>query len=184
MAQPMPAVIVVMGVSGAGKTTIGKLLGKRLGCEFADGDEFHPRANVKKMRSGVPLTDEDRWPWLHAIAQWIDEKRRENARAVTACSVLKRSYRDVVIGERRDVRLVYLEGSPELIARRVAARRGHYMPASLLDSQFATLEPPGPDENPICVSIDPSPDEIVSAIIEQLGAESVVRHEESHEPDR
>jgi gluconokinase len=169
MAHTPPAVIVVMGVSGAGKTTIGKLLAERLGWDFADGDQFHPAANVEKMRAGVPLTDDDRQPWLKAIAQWIDETRRDNGHAVTACSVLKRSYRDVVIGERPDVRLVFLEGSRDLIARRMAGRRGHFMPASLLDSQFDTLEPPGPDENPIRVSIDPPPEQIVSAIVEQLG---------------
>ncbi|HYD71689.1 MAG TPA: gluconokinase [Candidatus Binatia bacterium] len=179
MAAPSPAVIVVMGVSGAGKTTIGKLLAARLGWIFRDGDEFHPRANVEKMRSGVPLTDEDRWPWLHAIAEWIDRTRHKNGRAVTAPSVLKRSYRDIVIGERPDVRLVFLDGAPELIARRVAARRGHYMPARLLDSQFAALEPPGRDENPIRVSIEPPPEAIVSNIIEQLGAESVLPIEET-----
>jgi gluconokinase len=181
MAAHMPAVVVVMGVSGAGKTLIGKLLAERLGWEFADGDEFHPLENVKKMRSGVPLTDEDRLPWLQAIAEWVDEMRANGNPAVTASSVLKRSYRDVIIGEREDVRLVFLEGSPELIAQRVAARRGHYMPANLLDSQFATLEPPSPDENAIRVSIEPSPDKIVSNIIEQLGAESVSPAEESSE---
>jgi gluconokinase len=181
MAAPSPAVIVVMGVSGAGKTTIGKLLAERLGWDFRDGDEFHPPANVEKMRSGVPLTDEDRWPWLRAVSQWIDETRREKRRAVTAPSVLKRSYRDIVIGGRPDVRLVFLDGAPELIARRVTARRGHYMPATLLDSQFATLEPPGADEDPIRVSIEPAPDKIVSNIIEQLRAESVRPIEETPE---
>ena len=179
MAGQMPAVVVVMGVSGAGKTTIGRLLAERLGWEFADGDEFHPRANVKKMRSGIPLTDEDRLPWLQAIAQWVDEMRQQGNRAVTASSVLKRSYRDIVIGARPDVRLVFLEGSPTLIAERVAARRGHFMPANLLDSQFATLEPPSPEENAIRVSVELSPHQIVSSIVEQLEAESVLRHEES-----
>jgi gluconokinase len=179
MAAQRPAVIVVMGVSGAGKTTIGKMLAERLGWEFADGDQFHSAANVEKMRSGVPLTDEDRQPWLKKIAQWVDGIRCTNGQSVTAISILKRSYRDIVIGERPDVRLVFLEGSRDLIAQRVAARRGHYMPASLLDSQFDTLEPPAPDENAIRVSIKPAPEEIVSAVIEQLRAEGVCPAEES-----
>jgi gluconokinase len=174
----VPSVIVVMGVSGAGKTTIGKLLAQRLGWVFADADQFHSPANTEKMRSGTPLTDEDRWPWLHAIARWVDKTRRDNAQGVTAVSVLKRSYRDIVIGERPDVRLVYLDGSRDLIAQRVAARRGHYMPASLLDSQFDTLEPPGPDENAVRVSIEPAPEQIVSDIVEQLRAEGVCPAEE------
>ncbi len=176
-----PAVILVMGVSGAGKTTIGKLLAERLGWEFTDGDQFHPPANVEKMRSGIPLTDQDRKPWLKAIAEWVDEIRRNDGQAVTAVSVLKRRYRDIVIGERADVRLVFLEGSRELIARRMAARRGHYMPASLLDSQFDTLEPPSPDENAIRVSIEPPPEHIVSDIVEQLRAEGVSPREEASE---
>ena len=181
MAGHMPAVVVVMGVSGAGKTTIAKLLAERLGWEFADGDEFHPRENIKKMRSGIPLTDEERLPWLHAIADWVDEMRRQGNPAVTASSVLKRSHRDIVIGARPDVRLVFLEGSPQLIAERVAARRGHFMPANLLDSQFAALEPPSPDENAVRVSIELPPHRIVSSIIEQLNAESVPPAEESSE---
>ena len=181
MAAQVPTVVVVMGVSGAGKTTIGKLLAERLGWMFADADQFHPPANIEKMRSGVPLTDEDRRPWLHKIANWVDETRRGNERGVTAVSVLKRSYRDIVIGKRRDVRLVFLDGSRDLIARRMAARRGHYMPTSLLDSQFDTLEPPSREENAIRVSIEPPPDEIVSHIVEQLRAEGVCPAEESPE---
>jgi carbohydrate kinase (thermoresistant glucokinase family) len=155
-------------VSGSGKTTVAALLAGRLNCEFEDGDWLHPEANVEKMHRGIALTDEDRWPWLRAIAAWIDEKRREGRRGVVACSALKRSYRDVLIGERRDVRLVYLKGDEALIARRIATRHGHFMPAALLHSQFETLEEPREDENPIAVSIDARPDEIVARILAAL----------------
>jgi len=165
----MTAVVVVMGVSGSGKTTIAALLAGRLQWEFEDGDGFHPAANVDKMHRGVPLTDEDRGPWLRAIAAWIDETRRKGGHGVVACSALKRRYRDVLIGERRDVRLVYLKGDEALIARRIAARHGHFMPAALLHSQFEALEEPGPDENPIVVSIDARPIDIVARITAALG---------------
>jgi carbohydrate kinase (thermoresistant glucokinase family) len=165
-----PKALVVMGVSGSGKTTIAALLGQRLGWQFQDADWFHPRANVEKMHSGVPLTDEDRWPWLAAIAQWLDGCIASDKPGIVGCSALKRAYRDVLVGDRRrgEVGLVFLNGSKELIGRRLAARHDHFMPASLLDSQFATLEPPGPDEAPIEVSIDAMPSEIVDAIVEQL----------------
>jgi len=122
--HPAPAVLIVMGVSGAGKTTIGALLAERLGWEFVDGDFFHPAANVEKMRSGIPLTDEDRWPWLQAIAEWIDRKRRDGGHAVIACSALKRSYRAAIVGQRRDVGFIYLKGARALIARRQAFHAG------------------------------------------------------------
>jgi gluconokinase len=165
----MTAVVVVMGVSGSGKTTIAALLAGRLQWEFEDGDWFHPAANVDKMHSGLPLTDEDRGPWLRAIAAWIDETRSKGGHGVVACSALKRRYRDVLIGERRDVRLVYLKGAEAVIARRIAARHGHFMPAALLHSQFEALEEPGPDENPIVVSIDARPIDIVARIAAALG---------------
>lgn len=166
----MTSVVVVMGVSGSGKTTVAALLAGRLQWEFEDGDWLHPEANVEKMRRGIPLADDDRWPWLRAIAAWIDEKRREGRHGVVGCSALKRSYRDVLIGERRDVRLVYLKGDEPLIARRLAARHGHFMPAALLHSQFAALEEPGPEETPITVSIVARPADIVSRIVAELGA--------------
>ncbi len=165
----MTSVVVVMGVSGSGKTTIAALLAGRLQWEFEDADGFHPDANVEKMHGGVPLTDDDRWPWLRAIAAWIDETRHEGRHGVLACSALKRRYRDVLIGERRDVRLVYLKGDETLIARRITARQGHFMPAALLHSQFEALEEPGDDERPITVSIDARPAEIVSQIVKELG---------------
>jgi gluconokinase len=166
----LPHAIVVMGVSGSGKTTIGKALAERLGFEFRDGDEFHPKANVEKMRAGIALNDDDRAPWLEAIAAWIDEQRAAGRHGVVACSALKRSYRAMLRGARPDVCLVYLKGGKELIGRRMAARQGHYMPASLLDSQFAALEEPGDDEGAIVVSIADEPAAIVEAIVEKMSS--------------
>jgi carbohydrate kinase (thermoresistant glucokinase family) len=133
-----------------------------------EGDQFHPPANVAKMAAGTPLTDEDRWPWLRAISAAIDDLRARGENAVAACSALRRAYRDILIGDRRDVRLIYLRGSQALIAERMQARKGHFMPPALLESQFQTLEEPGPDENPITVEIGGTPDEIVRAIMEKL----------------
>jgi gluconokinase len=161
-------VAVVMGVSGSGKTTIASGAAGRLGWRLLEGDSFHPPANVAKMHAGTPLTDEDRWPWLRAVAAEIDAVRGRGESAVVACSTLKRAYRDILIGDRPDVVLVYLEGSRELIARRLAARKGHFMPPGLLDSQFATLEPPQMDENPITVSIAATPDDIIDDLVGQL----------------
>lgn len=161
-------IAVIMGVSGCGKTTIGRLLAKRRGWSLIEGDAFHPRANVEKMSAGIPLTDEDRWPWLRAIAAEIDARRARGEPSVVASSALKRAYRDVLIGDRSDVVLVYLKGSKELIAERLKARRGHFMPPSLLDSQFAALEEPGPDERPIVVSIDPPAEAMVDELERQL----------------
>ncbi len=163
-----PAAVIIMGVSGCGKSTIGALLASQLRWEFEDADWLHPAANVDKMHNGIPLTDEDRRPWLAAIAAWIDHSRRSGGRAVVACSALKRRYRDVLIGDRSDVRLVYLKGDEALIARRIATRHEHFMPRSLLHSQFEALEEPGPDENPIIVSIEPQPREIVAKILSAL----------------
>jgi gluconokinase len=163
-----PAVVIVMGVSGSGKSTIGALLASRLQWEFEDADWFHPASNVDKMHSGIPLTDEDRWPWLEAVAAWIDKARRSGGHGVVACSALKRSYRDVLIGDRADVRLVYLKGDETLIARRMATRHEHFMPRSLLHSQFEALEEPEPDEKPVIVSIEPKPPEIVAQILSAM----------------
>jgi gluconokinase len=166
--QIMPRVVVAMGVSGSGKTTVGVELAKALGWRFQEGDALHPAANVEKMRDAIPLTDEDRWPWLDAIAAVIDGWRATGEHGVLACSALKRSYRDVIIGGRGDVALVYLQGSKQLIAARMAARHGHFMPVALLDSQFATLEEPGADERPIVVSIDQPAADIVHQVVAWL----------------
>ncbi len=163
-----PSVVVVMGVSSSGKTTIAALVAQLLDWELADADSFHSSANIQKMQRGIPLTDEDRWPWLRAIAAWIDATRTAGRHGIVACSALKRSYRDILIGGREDVRLVYLKGGRDLLARRMALRQGHFMPLSLLQSQFDTLEEPGPDERPIIVSIDARPQDIVRQILTSL----------------
>ncbi len=159
---------VVMGVSGSGKTTIARGVAEALGWDLLEGDAFHPPANVEKMSHGVPLTDDDRWPWLRAIAAEIDSQAGQGRSVVVACSALKRIYRDLLLTGRPGGILVYLDGSPELIAARMAARKGHFMPPKLLESQFATLEPPAPDERPVTVSIAPSPDAIVADVVRRL----------------
>ena len=166
-ANKTPCALVVMGVSGSGKTTIADKLAERLGWTFEDGDRFHPASNVAKMSAGHPLSDEDRWPWLRAIADEIDRVCAAGEHAVIACSALKRAYRDILVHGRDDVRIIYLKGTQELIAGRLAARKGHFMPPGLLDSQFKTLEPPDENENPVTESIDASVEAIVDDIIRQ-----------------
>ena len=173
MPDVAPRVLVVMGVSGSGKTTVAALLAGRLGWRFEDGDDLHSPANVAKMNAGTPLTDEDRWPWLRAVAAWVDEARSGPQGGVVACSALRRAYREVVVGNRPDVRLVYLRGDPALIARRQAARHGHFMPPSLIGSQFAALEEPGPDERPVVAPVEGRPDEVVDGILAQLPGASL-----------
>jgi len=167
-AAEIPCALVVMGVSGSGKSTVADKLAERLGWAFEDGDRFHPASNVAKMSAGQPLTDEDRWPWLQAIAGEIDRVCEAGEHAVIACSALKRAYRDILVHGRNDVRIIFLNGTKNLIAGRLAARKGHFMPPGLLDSQFGTLEPPGADENPVTVSIDASVEAIVDDIAHQL----------------
>jgi gluconokinase len=169
MKSPRETIVVVMGVSGSGKTTVAAMLAGRLGVHFLEGDDLHPPANVAKMRGGTPLTDEDRWPWLAAIARRIDDWRAAGEGGVVACSALKRAYRRIIVGDRPEVALVYLRGSPELIHHRMAQRHEHFMPVALLESQFKSLEEPGPDERPIVVDVAPSPAEIVAAIVRELG---------------
>jgi gluconokinase len=162
MRKPM---VLVMGVSGSGKTTIGAMLAGRLGWTYAEADDFHPPANVEKMHRGIPLTDEDRRPWLLATAQWMSDQAGPG---VVTSSALKRAYRDLLRTARPDLHLVYLKGSRELIATRMAARHGHFFPKDLLDSQFRDLEPPADDEHPLVVSVDGPPEQIVKEIIDRL----------------
>jgi gluconokinase len=161
--------LVVMGVSGSGKTTVAELLAKQLGWPFMEGDRLHPPANVEKMRQGIPLTDADRWPWLDKIGEELKSWAAADKSGVLTCSALKRAYRDRIRSARADVRFVYIKGSEALISARVAARHHEYMPASLLRSQFDTLEEPTPDE-PGIVTVDAggSADEEVAAVIAAL----------------
>jgi gluconokinase/shikimate kinase len=164
---PEPVVLVLMGVSGSGKSTVAALLAGRLGWDFQEGDDLHPAANVAKMAAGHPLDDADRAPWLAIVAQWIRTRTDAGRSGIVTCSALKRAYRDVLRGDH--VVFVYLSGSRELVAARLAARHGHFMPAALLDSQFETLEPPRPPERFIDVGIDPGSTTEADNIIDRLG---------------
>jgi carbohydrate kinase (thermoresistant glucokinase family) len=163
-----PCVVIVMGVSGCGKSTIAAMLAGRMRWEFEEGDALHPPANVAKMAAGQPLDDADRAPWLDAVAAYIDHWLENGRSGVITCSALKRRYRDVLIGDRPGVRIAYLKGSRELIANRLAARQGHFMPAALLDSQLAALEEPTADEHPITVEIGARPEVIAAQIADEL----------------
>ena len=166
-----PCALIVMGVSGSGKSTIAAALAERLGWTFEDGDRFHPASNVAKMSAGHPLTDDDRWPWLQAIADEIDRVCNAGGHIVMACSALKRAYREILVHGRGDVRIVFLNGSRTLIADRLARRKEHFMPPGLLDSQFKTLEPPRADEHPLTVSIDAPVEAIIDDIVAQVTTE-------------
>ncbi len=148
-------IAVVMGVAGSGKTTIGRALASELGAEFLEGDKFHPPSNVAKMSRGEPLDDADRWPWLDRMAEELARARSSGRSAVLACSALKRSYRDRLRRGAPDLRLVFLKGDKALILERLSARKQHFMPPGLLDSQFKVLEEPGPDESPIVIDVTP-----------------------------
>ncbi|MGQ0676237.1 MAG: gluconokinase [Rhodospirillales bacterium] len=163
-------VVVLMGVSGAGKTTVGRLLAEAIGADFAEGDQFHPPANIVKMSNGAPLDDSDRLPWLHAIAAAIDRAQRDGRALVVACSALKRAYRDILIGPREGVRLVYLCGARDLIEKRLGGRKGHFMPPALLESQFAALEEPVADERPVVIDVTAAPETIAAAAARRIGA--------------
>jgi len=159
----MTSPIVVMGVSGSGKSTVGAALAQRLRVPFADADDFHPPANIAKMTAGEPLNDDDRYPWLEAIGEWLAERCIDGG--VMSCSALKRKYRDQLRRHCPDVEFLHLSGTPEVISRRQASRPGHFMPASLLASQFATLEPLQPDERGNSVDVDQDIDAIVDAYV-------------------
>ncbi|MCJ2033303.1 gluconokinase [Methylobacterium sp. J-068] len=158
-----------MGVSGSGKSTVAACLAERLGWTFVDGDSFHSPEHVAKMRAGHPLDDDDRAPWLAAIGAWIDTRLQRHEPGVVVCSALRRAYRDVLVRRRDAVRIVYLDGDRDLIERRLAERRGHFMPATLLDTQFAILEPPAPEEDAVSVRIDAAPEAIAATIAARLG---------------
>jgi carbohydrate kinase (thermoresistant glucokinase family) len=161
---------VVMGVSGSGKTLIGSTLARALGIDFVEGDEFHPAENVARMSAGVPLTDDDRAGWLRALGARLGESKRAGTGLVMSCSALKRSYRDLLRAEAGDVQFIFLRGSRALLAERLAGRRGHFMPASLLDSQLATLQEPSPDEGAWVCDISASPEELVAALATRASA--------------
>jgi gluconokinase len=161
-------ILIVAGASGSGKTTVGALLAGRLGWRFGDADDFHPAANIEKMRAGIPLTDEDRWPWLRAIAAWMDERIARGEPTVIACSALRRGYRDLLLGGRPDAQMIFLAVDREVLARRLAARHGHFFPEQLLGTQMDALEPPEPDERVISVHQTGGPAETVASIIAVL----------------
>ena len=165
----LPVVLVLMGVSGCGKTTVAQILSERLHWALEEGDALHPPANVAKMAAGHPLDDADRAPWLAQVADWVDARLDAGECGVITCSALKRSYRALIDRRGARVEFVYLHGSRALIASRLAARHGHFMPSSLLDSQFATLEEPAADEPAIRVEIGASPADVAAAIVDALG---------------
>jgi gluconokinase len=161
--------LVVMGVSGSGKTTVGSILAGRLGWPFEEGDSLHPQSNIEKMKAGHPLTDADRRLWLERVAEWVEERLDHGENGVITCSALKRAYRDVIDRRGSGVVFVFLAGSKSTIAERLARRRGHFMPPGLLDSQFADLEPPGPPEPYVQVDAGPAPEVVADAVWRELG---------------
>jgi ribose 5-phosphate isomerase A len=169
-----PPILVVMGVSGSGKSTIAEELSARLGWPFEEGDSLHPESNVAKMHAGIPLTDADRLPWLERVAAWIDGQRARKQPGIITCSALKRSYRQIIIGDRREVRLVYLRGGHDLIAEHLAGRHGHFMPSALLRSQIDTLEEPDPSEDPLTVDASRPAPQVADEIIRLLGSSATV----------
>jgi ribose 5-phosphate isomerase A len=169
-----PPILVIMGVSGTGKSTVAQELAWRLGWSFEEGDALHPEANIAKMHAGIPLTDADRQPWLERVAAWIDGQRAKKQPGIITCSALKRSYRQIIIGSRPEARLVYLRGGRDLVAEHLAGRHGHFMPTSLLQSQFDTLEEPDPSEDPLTIDVGAPPGRLAEEIIRALGASVAV----------
>jgi gluconokinase len=161
---------VVMGVSGSGKSVIGAAFAAALGVDFVEGDLYHSAENVRRMKAGIPLTDEDRETWLRSLAVRLRAAKDAGAGVVIACSALKRSYRDILRAEAKELRFVFLRGQRELIAQRIAGRRGHFMPASLLESQLTTLEEPSPDENAWVCDISESPEKVVATLVTRASA--------------
>lgn len=155
---------VIMGVAGSGKSTIGAMVARQISAVYLDGDDLHPPSNIAKMSAGVPLNDDDRWPWLAQIA----DRLAQTDQIIIGCSALKRSYRDFMRDRVGDLVFLYLEATRDVLENRMAAREGHFMPLSLLDSQLATLEPPGPDETAIAVNIDASPQDVAGAFVQQI----------------
>ncbi len=166
---PEPVHLVVMGVSGSGKTTVAQILAERLGWPYAEADEFHPQANIDKMTAGTPLTDEDRWPWLATMRDWLTEQAAAGRSTVVTCSALRVAYRDVLREAGGRVRFVHLTADPDLISPRLGTRSGHFMPPSLLPSQFATLEPLTQAEDGVVVLVDVAPEEVVDRALAALG---------------
>jgi gluconokinase len=162
-------IVVMAGVAGSGKTTVGQLLAHRLGWVFADGDEFHPPANVAKMHAGIPLTDADRWPWLQIIVAWMDARAQAGQSAVVACSALKRRYRELLLSANPAVRMVFLVIPHDADEARLGTRSGHFFPKQLLDSQFADLEMPAPPEPVLIVPATGTADETAEEIVRLLG---------------
>ena len=169
-----PPILVIMGISGSGKSTIAEELAGRLGWPFEEGDALHPDTNIAKMHAGIPLTDADRQPWLERVAAWIDGQRVKKQPGIITCSALKRAYRQIIIGDRPEVRLVYLRGGRDLVAEHLAGRHGHFMPAALLRSQIDTLEEPDPSEDPLTVDAGAPAPQVADEIIRLLGTSATV----------
>jgi gluconokinase len=176
ISKQLPIALIVMGPSSTGKTTTGELLSRKLDWEFAEGDTFHPQANIAKMSAGTPLDDSDRQPWLEKIRDWISGKADAGCDIVVTCSALKRSYRDILSGARADVRFIELVADKQLVAERMANRKGHFMPQSLLDSQFATLQDLQDDENGVKIVVDAPPETVVERALVGLNLTSHLTH--------
>ena len=168
------SVLIVMGVSGVGKSTIALALNTHLHWPFQEGDDLHPAANIEKMSHGIPLTDADRAPWLAAVRAWIDARVTAGEPGMVTCSALKRSYRDTMVAGRANVRILYLRADPAVIQEHLAKRTGHFMPPTMLDSQLHTLEEPAPDEHPITVQVTGSIDDTVGDILKALKESNVL----------